>query len=225
MPRTPIRLTLILCSLPLLLALPAPASAHGPAECVAGPARFAGSDRPHAVDPHGTDGSGLGAAGAALYGNAGDVIGAWIIGPSAWENRDSTANFLAVIRLEALDREPVLARYYVAFQGVGGERWVRAVYEGPDTWTFAYGTLNGTTFTSEGTTTGSIIKSNALIGIEIPKALLPARPADGTALTTDMTLARSYLRYPNGATTGALVQVDDATDFCPVTLYEAAPLA
>src|SRR5687768_10364872 len=99
--------------LAFVLTVPSTASAHGPAECTAGPARFAGSDRPHAFDTHGTDGSGLGAAAAAVYGNAGDVIGAWIIGPSAWENRDSTAKFMAVIRLEALDRQPVLARYYV----------------------------------------------------------------------------------------------------------------
>ncbi len=216
--------TVILLALTLALGMPSGAMAHGPAKCTAGPARSAGSDRPHAVDPHGTDGTGVGAAGAALYGNAGDVIGAWIIGPSAWEDRGSNAKFAAVLRLEALDREPVLARYYIAFQGVGGDRWVRAVYESPNTWSFGYGTLNGTTFTSEGTTTGSVIKSNGLIVIEIPAGVLPARPADGSALATEMTLARSYLRYPNGATTGALVLVDDATEFCPVTLYEAAPV-
>jgi hypothetical protein len=234
MPGTLVARSLATSVLILQLALPLTATAHGPSECASGPTRLAGPDAPHAFDSHGTDatGVGTGSAAAAIYGDAADVIGAWISGPSAWADRAVPQKFTASIRLESLsmttaagerDRVPVLARYYLGFEGAGGVRWVRAVFDSPGTWLFAYGTLNGTTFTQEGDTTGSVNTSTGTITIDIPSATLPSRPSNGTSLTKAITLARSYLRYPSGVNTGSLALVDDASGFCPVTLYEKDP--
>jgi hypothetical protein len=180
---------------------------------------LATADLPPVVDGH-ADTSTYGV----LYGNTGDVISSWITGPSAWEDRGSTQKFVATIRLESLERPPVLARYYFVFSGVNGERWVRAVFDAPSTWTYAFGTLNGTQFVTDGDSTGSVNTTEGTISIDIPPQTLPARPVDGTALDLTVGMARSYLRVPNPQTGGgSLYLVDEALPECSVTLYEAAP--
>ena len=219
--RSPIRRALILSSLALPLALPAPASAHGPAECVAGPTRLASADKPPVVDVHG-DNSPFGLA----HGPAADVIGSWVTGPSAWEDRSSTEKVTSHMRVEALDRPPALARYYFVYGGPEGERWVRAVFDAPSSWSFATGYMNGTTYTSDGTTTGSVNTAAGVISIDLPTNTLPTRPADGSALELSIVAARSFLRHePLPAGGGNLRLIDEATGGdCAVTLYEAAPI-
>jgi len=215
--------TLTASMLALLIAVPGTASAHGPAECTSGPTRLASSELPAIVDAH-EDTSEFGLA----YGPAGDVIGSWITGPSAWEDRASTEKFVAHMRVEAFDRPPALARYYLVFSGAGGEHWVRAVFGAPDSWTFAYGTYADNFYTQIGTTTGSVNTSAGTISIDLPTSTLPARPADGKALNLNVTAARSYLRHEPipGGLQGNLRLVDEALGGdCAVTLYEAAPVA
>lgn len=206
-----------------LLAVPSTASAHGPTECVAGPTRLASAENPPVVDAHGDTSVPYGVP----YGPAGDVIGSWITGPSAWEDSASTEKFVAHMRVEALDRPPVLARYYFVFSGAGGERWVRAVFSAPDSWTFAYGTYADNFYTQNGTTTGSVNTTNGVISIDLPKDTLPTRPGDGTPRDLNIAAARSYLRHePLPAGGGNLRLVDEALGGdCAVTLYEAEPVA
>ena len=213
--------TLVASLLALVLAVPQGAMAHGPTECVAGPTRLATADAPAIVDAHG-DTTEFGVA----YGPAGDIIGSWVTGPSAWEDRASTEKFVAHMRVEAFDRPPVLARYYFIFSGAGGERWVRAVFSAPDSWAFAYGTYADNFFTQNGTTTGSVNTSAGTISVDLPQETLPTRPADGKALDLNLTAARSYLRHEPLPTGGNLRLVDEALGGdCAVTLYEAAPVA
>jgi hypothetical protein len=214
--------TLIASILGALLLAPSAASAHGPTECTSGPTRLASADAPAIVDAHGDTSVPYGVP----YGPAGDLIGGWVTGPSAWEDGASTEKFVAHMRVEALDRPPVLARYYFIFSGAGGEHWVRAVFSAPDSWTFAYGTYADNFFTQNGTTTGSVNTSAGTISIDLPKETLPTRPADGKALDLNLTAARSYLRHEPLPTGGNLRLVDEALGGdCAVTLYEAAPVA
>ena len=221
MPSSTVRRALILCSLVLPLALPAPASAHGPTECVSGPTRTASAENPPIVDAHG-DSSQFGT----LHGPTTDVIGSWVTGPSAWADRASTQKFTAHIRVESFERPAVMARYYFIYGGPEGDRWVRAVFDAPNTWSFAQGFMNGTTFTQDGTTTGSVNTSTGIVSIDLPRNTLPARPANGTALELSITSARSYLRHeplPAGGV-GNLRLIDEALGGdCPVTLYEKDP--
>ncbi|HEV3475158.1 MAG TPA: hypothetical protein VG602_07315 [Actinomycetota bacterium] len=206
-----------------LVVMPGTALAHGPTECTSGPTRLASADTPHAVDAHG-DGSAYGAA----FGNTADIIGAWVSGPSAWEDRESTTPFAANIRVEALDRHPLLGRFYVVFDGADSiPQWVRAEADNPDMqWRFGYGHLEGTTYVRDGATTGSANSAAGTITINIPSTILPARPADGSAAALNLTEAESFLRLPQGVpgVTGNLLSVDVAAADCAVTLYEAAPV-
>jgi hypothetical protein len=196
--------------------------AHGPTECTSGPTGLASADAPAIVDAHGDTIAPWGVP----YGAAGDLIGSWITGPSAWDDQASGQKFVAHMRVEALDRPPVLARYYFIFSGAGGEHWVRAVFSAPDSWTFAYGTYADNFYTQIGTTTGSVNTSAGTISIDLPKETLPTRPADGKALDLNLTAARSYLRHEPLPTGGNLRLVDEALGGdCAVTLYEAAPVA
>jgi hypothetical protein len=163
-----------------------------------------------------------------FFGNTADIIGAWIAGPSAWEDRASTTPFTATIRLEALDRHPLLGRFYVVFEGPDSTpQWVRAEADNPDMqWRFAFGHLEGTTYTTDGTTKGSVALAAGTLSIDIPSSILPARPADGTELALVLTEAESFLRLPSGVpgVTGNLLSVDTATPDCTTVLYEAAPV-
>jgi hypothetical protein len=165
----------------------------------------------------------------ALYGPSADLIGAWITGPSAWADRASTQKVVANMRVEELDRPPVFARYYFVYNNDDGDRWVRAVFDAPDSWAFAHGFMNGTTFTQEGTTTGSVDTAAGIISIDIPKNTLSARPADGSPVDLTTVYARSYLRHePTPVATpagGNLRLVDEAMGGdCTITLYEEDPL-
>jgi hypothetical protein len=206
-----------------LLSIAGPAAAHGPTECTSGPASLAAADRPQAVDAH-ADGSVYGT----FFGNTADIIGAWISGPSAWADRDSTTPFTATIRLEALDRHPLLGRFYVVFEGPdSSQQWVRAEADNPDMqWRFAFGHLDGTTYVTDGTTSGAVDRAAGTVSVNITSAQLPARPADGTELVLNVTEAESFLRLPSGVpgVTGNLLSVDVATPDCTVVLYEAAPV-
>lgn len=221
MPRSLTHRSVLVSMLALVLALPTAAMAHGPTACTDGPTRLASADIPHMVDPHADTAAGLGA----VHGNAVDLIGSWISGPSAWEDAGSTDKFVATLRVEALDRPSLLVRYYFVFSGAGGERWVRAVFDAPNTWTFGYGTLNGTTYASDGTTTGTVDAAAGTIAIDLPNETLPTRPADGKALDLTLGEASSFIRVPTSTTGGQLIEVDSATDSCTVGLYEAAPVA
>ncbi|MGH2692653.1 MAG: hypothetical protein ACRDHM_09140 [Actinomycetota bacterium] len=205
--------------LAVFLAIPTSASAHGPTECVAGPTRLSAADTPHVVDAHGDTSAPYGA----VYGNSTDVIGGWISGPSAWADRSSPQNFTATIRVEDLSRDPILARIYVVLQGPDGEQWVRAERNDPTAWTYSYGHMNGTSYATDGTTTGSVDIAAGTMTADIPSSLLPARPADGKALTLDVIAIRSFLRV-NAVAQGVLFAVDEASNVCAVTLYEAAPI-
>lgn len=219
MSTTRLHRALAISILALVLAIPSVARAHGPTTCTAGPARLASADLPHVVDSHGDTSSPYGA----IYGNATDLIGGWISGPSAWADRNSTNKFTATMRVEDLaSRDPVLARIYVVFQGTGGENWVRAERNDPTAWTYSYGHMTGTTYTADGTTTGSVNTAAGTMTADIPKELLPSRPADGKALTLSVVAIRSFLRV-NAVAQGVLFAVDETTDVCNVTLYEAAP--
>lgn len=212
--------------IPLTLALlmtAGPAGAHGPTECTSGPTRLASAEAPHAVDAH-ADGSVYGN----FFGNTADIIGAWVSGPSAWEDRAATTPFAANIRVEALDRHPLPARFYVVFEGPDAtSQWVRAEADNPDLqWRYAFGHLEGTTYVGDGTTTGSVNSAAGTISINIPSSILPARPADGSELGLNLTEAESFLRLPQGVpgVAGNLQSVDTATPDCTVLLYEAAPV-
>ena len=206
-----------------IVAIPGPALAHGPTECTSGPTRLASADTPHAVDAH-ADGSPYGT----FFGNTADIIGSWISGPSAWDDRASTTPFAVNIRVEALDRHPLLGRFYAVFEGPDSTpQWVRGEADNPDMqWRFAFGHLEGTTYTTDGTTTGSVNSAAGTITINIPSSILPARPADGTELGLTFTEAESFLRLPQGVpgVTGNLLSVDVAVPDCTVVLYEAAPV-
>lgn len=207
--------------LALQLLLPTNALAHGPTECTSGPTRLASPDAPALVDAE-ADTSEFGT----VHGKAGDVIGAWITGPSAWADRAAPQKFVGHIRLEGLDKPPVFARYYLVYPGKGGERWVRAVFEAPDTWTFHYGTYEGTTYTQNGTTTGSVNMSTGIISIDLPSDTIPNRPANGTQLSLVITAARSYLRHepvPGGLVGNLRLMDEGLGGDCDVMLYEAAP--
>jgi hypothetical protein len=206
-----------------LLSMAGPAAAHGPTECTSGPTRLATADAPHAVDAHG-DGN---APFSSFFGNTADIIGAWVSGPSAWEDRASAAAFTATIRLEALDRHPLLGRFYVVFEGPDGvAQWVRAEADNPDmVWRYGFGHLEGSTYVSDGVTTGSVNSAAGTVSINIPSTILPARPADGTQLDLNLTEAESFLRLPSNPAGGNLHSVDTATPDCTVVLYEAAPVA
>jgi hypothetical protein len=212
--------------IPLIAAaalIPGPALAHGPTECTSGPTRLASADAPHAIDAHG-DGT---APYSAAFGNTADIIGAWISGPSAWEDRLSTTSFTASIRLEALDRHPLFGRFYFVFEGPDSTaQWVRAEADNPDLqWRYAYGHLEGTTYVTDGVTTGSVDLAVGTVSVQIPSAVLPVRPADGSELILNVTEAESFLRLPSGTpVTGNLFSVDTATPDCTVVLYEAAPV-
>ena len=206
-----------------LVSIAGPAAAHGPTECTSGPTRLASADAPQAVDAH-ADGSTY----ATFFGNTADIIGAWVSGPSAWADRESTTPFAANIRVEALDRHPLLGRFYAVFEGPDATpQWVRAEADNPDMqWRYAYGHLEGTTYTLDGTTTGSVNSAAGTITINIPSTILPPRPADGTELGLNFTEAESFLRLPQGVpgVTGNLLSVDLATPDCTTVLYEAAPV-
>jgi hypothetical protein len=205
--------------------LPLPASA---APCEDGPARLASADKPHVEDPTG-DGT---QPWVTVLGEGGDIINGWVSGPSAWEDRLSTDKFKATIRVESLERHPFPGRHYFVFMGPGGAtNWVRGEADGTDLgWRFGYGHMEGTTFTSDGTTTGSVNASAGTITIDIPSATLPARPADGKQLALEIVEVESFFRLPNNVAgqplpVGNLQSADVATPSCTAILYEAAPPA
>ncbi len=204
----------------LVTLLPLPASAHS-VPCVSGSAREASADRPHVDDPEG-DGT---APWATVLGAGGDIINAWVSGPSAWEDRGSVDKFKATMRMESLERHPLLARLYFVFMGPDGtSQWVRAEADNPDLqWRFAYGILNGNTYTQTGVTAGSVNVAAGTTTIEIQPEQLPARPADGKPLDLEIVKAESFFRTPSTPAGGNLRSADIATPSCTATLYEAAP--
>ena len=209
----------------LLTLLPLPASAHS-APCVDGPARLASAERPQVEDP---DGDGT-APWAQILGPGGDIINAWVTGPSAWEDRLSTDTFKATIRVENLERHPFPGRHYFSYTGPGGAtNWVRGEADGTDlAWRFGYGHMEGTTFTSDGTTTGSVNTSAGTITIDIPSSTLPPRPADGKELALEIVEVETFFRLPNSVAgqslpVGNLQSADVASPSCAAILYEAAP--
>ena len=217
--------TLVAAATATLTLLPLPASAHS-APCVDGPTRLASADRPHVEDP---DGDGTQPWISAL-GAGGDIINAWVSGPSAWEDRLSTDTFKATIRVESLERHPFPGRHYFVFVGPGGAaNWVRGEADGTDLgWRFGYGHMEGTTFTSDGTTTGAVNASAGTITIDIPSSTLPARPADGKELALEIVEVESFFRLPNNVAgqalpVGNLQSADVALPSCTAILYEEAP--
>ena len=209
----------------LLTLLPLPASAHT-VPCQDGPARLASADRPHVEDPDG-DGS---APWVHILGAGGDIINAWVSGPSAWEDRVSTDGFKATIRVESLQRHPFPGRHYFVYTGPSGAaNWVRGEADGTDlAWRFGYGHMDGTTFVSDGTTTGSVNTSAGTITIDIPPSTLPTRPADGKELALEIVEVESFFRLPNSVggqplPVGNLQSADVAAPSCAAILYEAAP--
>ena len=209
--------------LAVLLAVPSTASAHGPTECTSGPTRLASPDAPAIVDAHGDTIAPWGIP----YGPAADLIGSWVTGPSAWADASAPQKFVAHMRVEDFDRPPALARYYFVFSGAGGERWVRAVFDAAsNSWSYSFGTYEGTTYTTNGPTTGSVDTTTGIISIDLPNETLPARPGDGAVVNLTLTAARSFLRHEPLPTGGNLRLVDEALGGdCTVTLYEAAPIA
>lgn len=213
--------TLAAAATAVLTLLPLPASAHS-VPCQDGPARLASADRPHVEDP---DGDGT-APWATILGPGGDIINAWVTGPSAWEDRASTEKFKATIRVESLQRHPFPARHYFSFMGDDGStQWVRGEADGADlTWRYSYGHLEGTTYVSDGTTTGTVNAGAGTITIDIPPSQLPSRPADGSQLLMEVVEVESFLRLPSNPAGGNLQSADVASPSCTVILYEAAPV-
>lgn len=208
----------------LLTLLPLPASAHTVA-CEDGPARLASADRPHVEDPD-ADGT---APWVQILGPGGEIINAWVTGPSAWGDRNSTDNFKATIRVENLDRHPYPGRHYFSFLDKNGtQQFVRGESDGTDmAWLFSYGSLVGTTFTRVGATAGSVNAAAGTITMDIHPSQLPPRPADGKALALEIVEVQTYLRLPQnpGVIISNLQSADIATPSCAVILYEAAPPA
>jgi hypothetical protein len=128
--------------------------------------------------------------------------------------------------VEDLVRPPA---YYAGFYLIyGGDRWVRSIYVYPQSnvWSFHYGTLDGSTFTQIGETTGDVNEASGTISIELPADTLPPRPADGTARDISVSGARSYF-LPESVLSGVMGErklIDDAVGgTCIVTLYEKDP--
>lgn len=204
--------------------VPTPAFAHSVA-CQDGPTRLASAERPHVDDPD-NDGA---APWVQILGGGGQIIGAWITGPSAWADRTSTENFKATIRLEDLDRHPFPGRlYFTWLDEEGTTQFVRAESDATDlTWIFSYGHLQESTFTRDGATTGVVDTTAATVTITIPSSILPPRPANGNELTLEIVEVQSYVRLPQsppGGVTSNLQSADIATPSCTTTLYEADPL-
>lgn len=206
----------------MLTMVPLPASAHS-VPCQDGPARLGSADRPHVDDP---DGDGT-QPWVTVLGGGGDIINAWVSGPSAWADRGSAEKFKATIRVESLTRYPYPGRHYFYFNDKdGAERWVRSESDSSTLgWLFSYGHLEGSTRVKDGDTTGTVNTSAGTITMDVPSTLLPPRPANGSALALEVTRIESFVRLPvnPGVVVGNLQLADTATPSCTAILYEAAP--
>jgi hypothetical protein len=216
---------------------PGVARAHGPDDCTdLAPARLGSPSVLHVLDPHGDTDEALGVGGRQIYPGQSDIIGAWVSGPSAWDDRGSSEPFRANIQVEALPSHPINMLYLFHYAGPQGEeRFLMARAEWQDSWWFGYGhsdhTLPTTRSIIDGTTVGSVDAPSGVVSMIFPAGQLPARGADGSALAWNVVKIETRLHTAAPRYVGELPAqglnwlIDDAPgDACRVLLYEPKPL-